>query len=168
MLLQMLNYKQKKWENVAKNKYFFKFLFNFFAIYVTIYQTTLRSFLMIEFIGEKIDLDTEKLLKKIAKQTFKNNEQKFNKLEVVVEFVYDDEICELNKKHRGIDEVTDVLSFPNLHNVFGKKINKKNFAQDVNPENKKVYLYLDGKQVNFIGGEGIMITQPLSEKSLEM
>ena len=24
------------------------------------------------------------------------------------------------------------------------------------------------KQVNFIGGEGIMITQPLSEKSLEL
>lgn len=37
-----------------------------------------------------------------------------------------------------------------------------------NTDNKKIYLYLDGKQVNFIGGEGIMITQPLSEKSLEV
>lgn len=37
-----------------------------------------------------------------------------------------------------------------------------------NTENKKIYLYLDGKQVNFIGGEGIMITQPLNEKSLEI
>lgn len=37
-----------------------------------------------------------------------------------------------------------------------------------NTKNKKIYLYLDGKQVNFIGGEGIMITQPLSEKSLEV
>ncbi len=36
-----------------------------------------------------------------------------------------------------------------------------------NTKNKKIYLYLDGKQVNFIGGEGIMITQPLNEKSLE-
>lgn len=95
---------------------------------------------MIEFIGEKVEPSTEKLLKKIAKQTFKNNDQKFGKLQAVVEFVYDDEIRELNKKQRGIDEVTDVLSFPNLHNVFGKKINKKNFAQDVNPENGKVYL----------------------------
>ena len=95
---------------------------------------------MIEFIGEKVEPSTEKLLKKIAKQTFKNNDQSFNKLQVVVEFVYDDEIRELNKKQRGIDEVTDVLSFPNLHNVFGKKINRKNFAQDVNPENKKVFL----------------------------
>ena len=37
-----------------------------------------------------------------------------------------------------------------------------------NAENKKVYLYLDGKQVNIIGGEGIMIAQPLTEKSLDM
>ena len=37
-----------------------------------------------------------------------------------------------------------------------------------NTENKKIYLYLNGKQVNIIGGEGIMITQPLNEKSLEI
>lgn len=30
-----------------------------------------------------------------------------------------------------------------------------------------VYLYLDGKQIDVIGGEGIMINQPLSEKSLD-
>ena len=37
-----------------------------------------------------------------------------------------------------------------------------------NTKNKQIYLYLDGKQVNFIGGEGIMISQPLTEKSLEI
>ena len=37
-----------------------------------------------------------------------------------------------------------------------------------NTNNKKIYLYLDGKQVNFLGGEGIMISQPLTEKSLEV
>ncbi len=37
-----------------------------------------------------------------------------------------------------------------------------------NTDNKKIYLYLDGKQVNFLGGEGIMISQPLTEKSLEV
>ena len=37
-----------------------------------------------------------------------------------------------------------------------------------NADNKKVYLYLNGKQIKFIGGEGIMISQPLSEKSLEI
>lgn len=30
-----------------------------------------------------------------------------------------------------------------------------------------VYLYLNGKQVDVVGGEGIMINQPLNEKSLE-
>lgn len=30
-----------------------------------------------------------------------------------------------------------------------------------------VYLYINGKQVDVIGGEGIMLNQPLSEKSLE-
>lgn len=37
-----------------------------------------------------------------------------------------------------------------------------------NSKNKNIYLYLDGKEVNTIGGEGIMITQPLNEKSLEI
>ena len=37
-----------------------------------------------------------------------------------------------------------------------------------NTKNKKIYLYLDGEQVNVIGGEGLMITQPLTEKSLEV
>ncbi len=38
----------------------------------------------------------------------------------------------------------------------------------LNNTDKKVYLYLDGKQANIIGGEGIMISQPLTEKSLDM
>ncbi len=37
----------------------------------------------------------------------------------------------------------------------------------VNNTDKKVYLHLDGRQVSIIGGEGIMVSQPLSEKSLE-
>ncbi|MBQ9245406.1 GerMN domain-containing protein [bacterium] len=36
-----------------------------------------------------------------------------------------------------------------------------------NSNNAQIYLYLDGKQINAIGGEGIMISQPLSEKSLD-
>ncbi len=31
---------------------------------------------------------------------------------------------------------------------------------------KKIYLYLDGKQADVLGGEGIIINQPLDEKSL--
>ncbi len=36
-----------------------------------------------------------------------------------------------------------------------------------NSKNKNIYLYLDGKQVDMLGGEGIMITQPLSERSID-
>lgn len=36
-----------------------------------------------------------------------------------------------------------------------------------NAPGKPVYLYIDGKQADVIGGEGIMITQPLKETSLD-
>lgn len=37
-----------------------------------------------------------------------------------------------------------------------------------NVKNKDIYLYLDGQNIEMIGGEGIMISQPLTEKSLDM
>lgn len=95
---------------------------------------------MIEFVGEEIDKKSLKLFKKIAKQTFKATGQKSRKIQAVVEFVYDEEIRELNKKMRNIDEVTDVLSFPNCENVFNRVINKKNFPDEVNPENGKIHI----------------------------
>ena len=36
-----------------------------------------------------------------------------------------------------------------------------------NAPKKPIYLYIDGKQAEVLGGEGIMITQPLSENSLD-
>ena len=35
-----------------------------------------------------------------------------------------------------------------------------------NTSSKNVYLYLDGQQADVIGGEGLMIKQPLQEDSL--
>ena len=35
------------------------------------------------------------------------------------------------------------------------------------PSKKPIYLYIDGKQAEVLGGEGIMISQPLSENSLD-
>ena len=93
---------------------------------------------MIEFLGQEFDKKTIRLLKKIAKQTFKSNGQKPHNIDVAITFVDDDEIRELNKSERNIDEVTDVLSFPNLNDVFNRKINKRNFTDDVNPEDGKV------------------------------
>lgn len=93
---------------------------------------------MIEFVGEELDKKSLKLLKKIAKYTFKVNNQKARKLQACVKFVYDDEILELNNRMRNKNEVTDVLSFPNCEDVFNRKINAKNFPDEVNPENGKV------------------------------
>lgn len=36
-----------------------------------------------------------------------------------------------------------------------------------NSSGKPIYLYIDGKQADVIGGEGIMLTQPLNENSLD-
>lgn len=46
-------------------------------------------------------------------------------------FVSAEEIRSLNAKHRQKDAVTDVLSFPTLGNIRGKKIKKQDFPYDV-------------------------------------
>ena len=51
-------------------------------------------------------------------------------LSAELEIVGEDEIRRLNREIRGIDAVTDVLSFPSLDGIFGKKIEKKNFPYD--------------------------------------
>lgn len=49
-------------------------------------------------------------------------------------FVSDEEIRALNREKRGVDKVTDVLSFPELSNIKGKKILKKDFPFDLDEE----------------------------------
>lgn len=49
-------------------------------------------------------------------------------------------------------------TYKRLHQLI--KTANKNSSTDV-------YLYINGKQVDVVGGEGIMINQPLSEKSLD-
>ena len=46
----------------------------------------------------------------------------------------EEEIRRLNSEMRGIDAVTDVLSFPSLDGIFGKKIEKKNFPYEVDEQ----------------------------------
>mgnify|MGYP005960506727 FL=1 len=45
-------------------------------------------------------------------------------LKIECEFVSEEEIRRLNSEMRGIDKVTDVLSFPELENIKGKPIKK--------------------------------------------
>lgn len=49
-------------------------------------------------------------------------------------FVGEEEIKELNKNQRGIDAVTDVLSFPTLDGIRDKEIKKDYFKFDVDED----------------------------------
>ncbi len=95
---------------------------------------------MIEFTGEKLEDSTHKLLKKVAKKALKMLGQKPRALDVCVNFVYDNEMRETNLRMREINETTDVLSFPNLNDVYNKKITKKTFACDISPETGRIFL----------------------------
>lgn len=57
-------------------------------------------------------------------------------LSAEIVFVGADEIRELNSKHRGKDAVTDVLSFPTLDGIFGKKIKRAEHPYDVDEDGR--------------------------------
>lgn len=69
-----------------------------------------------EFVLENEGIDTKQLGKAI--------------IEVSVSFVEADEIKDLNRLHRNIDEVTDVLSFPQYENVEAIKKEVDNLESD--------------------------------------
>ena len=80
----------------------------------------------LEIIQASNTLDTALL----AKEVYKVLNQKCS-LSAEVIIVDKQEIKRLNSTLRGIDRVTDVLSFPTLENVRGIVINKKDFPLDV-------------------------------------
>lgn len=45
-----------------------------------------------------------------------------------------EEIRRLNREARGVDSVTDVLSFPALDGIFGKEIKKQSFPYDIDED----------------------------------
>ncbi|MCD8200748.1 MAG: rRNA maturation RNase YbeY [Clostridia bacterium] len=51
----------------------------------------------------------------------------------------EEEIRRLNNEMRKVDAVTDVLSFPTLDGILGKKLKKKNFPSDVD-ENGDLFI----------------------------
>ena len=55
-------------------------------------------------------------------------------LAVEISFVEAKEIRQLNKDTRGIDKVTDVLSYPALDGIRGKALKKKDYAFDIDEE----------------------------------
>ncbi|MFA5449424.1 MAG: GTPase Era [Clostridia bacterium] len=58
--------------------------------------------------------------------------------DIEVALVSESEIKNLNARLRGVDSVTDVLSFPSVEVRF--PLNKKDYPQDINPENGAVIL----------------------------
>lgn len=69
-------------------------------------------------------------LENLTKAVFKILKQKEN-LSAEVIFVSEEEIKELNKTLRGIDKITDVLSFPTLDGHRNTVILKKHYPLDV-------------------------------------
>lgn len=55
-------------------------------------------------------------------------------LKVECVFVGEEEIRALNREKRGADNVTDVLSFPELDGIKGKAIRKKEYPYDLDEE----------------------------------
>ncbi len=63
-----------------------------------------------------------------------------SKYTVELVFAEEDEIRQVNKEQRGVDEVTDVLSFPTLDGVRGKSIKMSDFPYDYDIENGGIFL----------------------------
>lgn len=89
----------------------------------------------------------------LEKEIYKVLKQEYP-LSAEVIIVDKEEIKRLNKTLRGIDKVTDVLSFPTLENVCEKVINPKDFPLDV----------IDGKV--FLGSIAICIERA-EEQAIE-
>ena len=60
-------------------------------------------------------------------------------LSAEIVFADSDEIRRLNRETRGVDAVTDVLSYPSLDGIKGKKIEKADFPADID-ENGNVFI----------------------------
>ena len=75
---------------------------------------------------------TKRLIKKVFEKAVEMSENKVDNLMVGLKFVSKEEIKELNKNIRGIDKVTDVLSFPMLEIKQGQHL--KDFDSEREPD----------------------------------
>lgn len=80
----------------------------------------------------------EKILERAIKGAFKRFKINEQEVEIELELLDAEEIRELNRDERGIDKVTDVLSFPNLEVTL--PFNASDYEDDIDPENDCVIL----------------------------
>ena len=81
---------------------------------------------------DKIDFLTRKLIKKIFSVALLSTNNFSVECEVNLYFVKEEKIKELNKRFRGINKVTDVLSFPLLDIKYPQKLKK--FEEEISPD----------------------------------
>lgn len=73
----------------------------------------------------------EEIVKKVLTQCFQEEKIENTKLLITVTLTTPENIQEINKKYRGIDKATDVLSFPMFEKEeLVKKIEKKDFVHE--------------------------------------
>lgn len=79
-------------------------------------------------------------IKKILNNALKETGINFSGFSVNISFVGEEDIKQLNKTHRKIDKVTDVLSFPFLELNKGKNFNFKELSKEINPKDGLICL----------------------------
>lgn len=88
---------------------------------------------------EIIGLDDEFPVRKVAEEAYKRLKQTAP-LEIDVAFADEDEIRRLNRETRGIDAVTDVLSFPNFDGIRYKILALSDYPTDVDEDSGRLPL----------------------------
>ena len=86
----------------------------------------------------KSSLFLKNKLKNVFKKALIKTNNTLNNIAVGIKFVDDNEIRMLNKEHRGVDKVTDVLSFPMYEIKVGERIEKALLPTDMIEE--EIYL----------------------------
>lgn len=84
--------------------------------------------------------ENQEIFDKILKLALESEKQTNDKIVVYCSFVSKDEIQKINKEQRGVDSVTDVLSFPMLENKCNMPIDEEHFPFDVDPETNEISL----------------------------
>lgn len=94
---------------------------------------------MIEFFGEQIDEALKQNLASVEQQVYAFLGAP-KSVKVNLKFVSPEEIRTLNKTTRGIDRVTDVLSYPYTNVKVGQKLKLKDYVCDIDPTDHKLLL----------------------------
>lgn len=87
----------------------------------------------------RIYADYEDVIENVIKSTAKRLDFEAEDIDVEVSIADEEEIRTLNRETRGIDKVTDVLSFQNIENV-SLPLVKEDYPEDINGEDDSVML----------------------------